>query len=130
MCGAWRWMSLPQARPARAAAPLLRRSRERAGSVGYRCVSSDLLLYVARVLMTSGAVRRDYPSSGVGLLHACPTRRNSGLPGAGALLALDQPVDVRAQPRELGQLLGRDLVAGPGQVDRDHLLDLGRRVRE
>src|SRR6266436_3680125 len=36
---------------------------------------------------------------------------------------LDRSVDQCAQVRKLRQLLGFDLVAGPGQVDGDHLLE-------
>ena len=50
--------------------------------------------------------------------------------GVGLLLSLDQAVDVRAQVRELRQLLRRDLVARVRQRDRDDLLHLGRRVRQ
>src|SRR5882672_966031 len=45
-------------------------------------------------------------------------------------LAPDQAVDVPAQPGELGQLFGHDLVAGHRQVDADDLLHLGRRLRQ
>src|ERR671922_2460378 len=41
-------------------------------------------------------------------------------------LGLDRCEDVGPQVSEGGQLLGGDLVAGPGQVDGDRLLDLGR----
>ena len=37
---------------------------------------------------------------------------------------------MRAEVHELRQLLRRKLVTRPRQVDRDHLLDLGRRVRQ
>src|SRR5262245_15709473 len=45
------------------------------------------------------------------------------------LLALDLAVHVSAELHELRQLLRRDLVAGAGQIDRDDLLDLRRRMR-
>src|SRR5262249_49360237 len=79
---------------------------------------------------TSGPCGRDYRTSTVRLLDGCSTCRNSRLRVLDVLLALDQPVDVRAEPGELRQLLRRDLIAGPGKTDRNHLLDLGRRVRE
>src|SRR4051812_29496845 len=51
------------------------------------------------------------------------SRRNRQLP-------LDQPVHVRAQVHELGQLLRGDLVARPAEVDPHDLLHFGGRVRE
>src|ERR1051326_7760443 len=45
-------------------------------------------------------------------------------------LALDQPVHVPPQVHELGQLLGRDLIARPTEVDVHDLLHFGRGMRE
>src|SRR4029453_6283008 len=45
-------------------------------------------------------------------------------------LAPDQAVHVTAQVREVRELLRLDLVARPGEVDRDDLLHLGGGVRE
>ena len=59
-----------------------------------------------------------------------PTDVGDGFDRRRDLVALDQPVDVRAQVREVGQLLGRDLVSHGRQLDRHDLLDLRRRVRE
>src|SRR6478672_24512 len=68
----------------------------------------------------------DYGASDVRLLDACSTYRNGPLHVFDVLLALDQPVDVRPEPRELRQLLRGDLVTRLRQGDRDHLLHLGR----
>src|SRR5918992_1342509 len=74
--------------------------------------------------------RRDYRRISSGWLDARPSIRNKGgfwLLHLAPLLALDQPIDVAAKVRELGQLLRGDLVTRDREVDRDDLLHLGRR---
>ena len=71
------------------------------------------------------------PGGGAGPRGADPgvaaSGRRRGLLGLRRRRALDQPVDVRAQVREVLQLLGRDLVARLRQPDVEDLPHLGRR---
>src|SRR5262245_41303052 len=106
-----------------------------------RIIPLRLMRYLPDLNEVARHVGCDYGTSGVGLLDSCPTRRNNsfrlgsldcrgGNDALDVLLALDQPVDVRAELREVRQRLRRDLVTGPREADRDQLLDLGRRMRE